>query len=146
MELVLNNNSGDDLTEFIKWLMPQIVDYFIDSINEDQTDRIDAYLNGDGSIGEKLSKRISSYNILVGAMNYLTYSHVDERVYRIFIDPNAYIPNSQLTFARMVQLIDEGNLQLSSYPVWTKTIEYFDENVNDLYDEFLEEGGEQSWQ
>ena len=142
MELILNNRSGDGLTEFIDWLIPQMIDHLIDSIDEDQTDRIDLYLNGEGSIGESINKKISSYNILVGAMNYLTYSNVDERVYRIFIDPNIYIPNSQLTFAGMVQLIDEGNLQLSPYPIWTKTIEYFDGNVNDLYDEFLEEGDE----
>lgn len=138
--MLLEILSEIDLTDFCNWLMPQIQEYLEKNINEKKLEKINIYLNGEKSILFDYSgKRIlSAKNILLGGVHNLRVARILDK-YTIEINPNILIPNTSAKFIDIVKLINYGNMSVQGYPIMTKTMDYFADNLNKYYLKFLEE-------
>ena len=141
--LILDNETNIDLREFITTsLIPDIADYFISVLDKKQLRNIDNYINTDNfkllyNIQE--DQILDSYTILVDAMNALTFSAKGKQSYQIYINPNIRIANTNLTYDQFITFVDQGNLQINPYPVWSETLQYFAEESPLLYQFYKEE-------
>ena len=138
--MTLNISTDKDLTNFCNWLIPKIQEYFIDSINVKKLELYNIYLNGNKVIlFDYGGKRIlSAKNILIGGIYNLIVKRTINK-FIIEINPNIFIPNTSAKFIDIVKLINFGNMSLQGYPVVTETMDYFANNINKYYNEFLEE-------
>ena len=143
-DIIIKSPNGEDLSDFIQYTIEQIKTYFIDSIDKKQLARIDQYLKNQPKIVRpnyqyKKNGAITARNILIGAIQNLTFTKTNQEQYRIFINPNAVVPNTQTRFESLLSLIDRGNMELAPYSIWSDTVSYFCEIIPDLYRRFVEE-------
>ncbi|WP_300924727.1 hypothetical protein [uncultured Clostridium sp.] len=81
---------------------------------------------------------ISAKNILLGGIYNLRVRISGNNSF-IEIDPSVIIPNTSAKFIDIVKLINFGNLDLQGYRIISDTMEYFAENINLFYNQFLKE-------
>ena len=139
VEIDFTNIDEEEALKFCEWLIPKIQEYLYASIDDRILARFDAYLNSSDIIQWQFQPQIiRTKNILIGASynlivkKYPTY-------YDIVINPNINIPNSYAKFIDIVSLIDKGNLMLQPYPIFSDTMEYFAENIDMYFKDFIEE-------
>ena len=143
-EILLVIPSSPNPSEFLNLVIKKIQDYFIQNIDRKQLLKIDNYLSKYPILiryNEKYEKRttINAYSILVGAISHLKVQKTNKQLYRIYINPNAFVPNTQTRFETLLCLIDKGNLGLSPYSLWSDTVKYFCDKIPILYKEYLME-------
>lgn len=112
-------------------------------LDERQLARFDAFLNNESIImfTDKASRYVSTRNILIGGVYNLIVEKV-QNSYNIKIDPNINIPNTYAKFIDVIKLVNNGNLSLAAYPIYTDMMNHFAENLQDYYGDYLEDGEE----
>ena len=137
------NNCDYDISDFISTtLIPKIKDTFISYLDTKRLIAFDIYLNSNklrifGINNPKII--ISSKNILLGAINNLKINR-NSNNYIIEIDPNITIPKLKAKFIDIANLINYGNLGLSSYPIFDKTFNYVASIYGKLYEDYINGG------
>lgn len=142
-DIIIKIDTNRDISDFILETIEKIKEYFIEILDQTQLNRIDDYLKNHKNVLHynqfyKKEKKIFSRDILIGAIENLKYQK-SGKIYRIFINPNAVVPNTTTKFETLLCLIDKGNLELSPYSVWSDTIDYFCRIIPDLYRKYTEE-------
>lgn len=140
MNLIIDKQEGIDLVPFCNWLIPKIQEVLVDEINENKLIKIDLFLNEHKLLyfNYNEDRVISSKNILIGAI-YNLHIQDNQNEVVIEINPNTIIPNTFAKFIDIVKLINYGNLSLQGYPILDITMEFFAENIDFYYNEYLKE-------
>lgn len=140
MNLVINNPESVDLTEFCNWLIIHMQEYIRKYLNEKHLIRVNEYLNTDltfKTIYQVLTP-LSAKDILIGSTYNLRVKKQLDR-YIIEINPNITIPNTSAKFINIVKLINDGNLIINGYPIYDEMMQYFANNIDYYFNEYLEE-------
>lgn len=140
MELTIDNPDNLNLDAFCSYLISEMVDYIDSTIDSNQLIRFDEYINNNLNIRfiDKLPRLLKSKNILIAAVQTLYYIKQGND-YIIKINPNNFAPNTYAKFIDIVSLINYGNMQLQSYPIIDEMFDYFADNLNQYYNEYLKE-------
>lgn len=140
MELIIDNPDNLDLNNFCSYLISEMIDYMENTINDSQLIRFNEYINNNLNIRfiDKLPRLLKSRNILITAVQTLYYVKQGND-YIIKINPNNFIPNTYAKFIDIVSLINYGNIQLQSYPIIDEMFDYFANNLNQYYNDYLKE-------
>lgn len=138
--MVLNIESDKDITGFCEWLIPIIQDHFIKSIDNRKLEQFNIYLNANKVILFNYNEKrlISARNILVGAIYNLHLKH-NLNKYIIEINPNSTIPNTSAKFINIAKLINFGNMSMAGYNVLSNIMNYFADDIDSYYNDYLEE-------
>ncbi len=140
MELEIINKNNLDLYDFCIWLEDKLFNYLNSSIDDRQLDRFDDYINKNIQINfiDKLPRFLKSRNILLSAFKNLDVRK-QGKSYIIGIDPLKFIPNTNAKFIDIIRLINYGNMEINGYPIIDNTFDYFANNLQDLYQQYLKE-------
>ena len=138
LEIEYNDLDKDEIYNFCNWLIPRIQEYLYANIDDEKLARFDAYLNSNNTNRWQIIPQIvRTKNILIGAVyNLIVKSYGN--YFDIQIDPNINIPNSFAKFIDIVSLVDKGNLLLAPYAIFSDTMNYFADNINIYFKEFIE--------
>ncbi len=140
MELEIINKDNLDLYDFCIWLEDELFNYLNSNIDDRQLDRFDNYINENLQINfiDKLPRFLKSRDILLSAFKNLDIRK-QGKSYIIDIDPLKFIPNTNAKFIDIVRLINYGNMEINGYPIIDNTFDYFANNLQDLYQQYLKE-------
>ena len=138
MELQITNSDELDLDKFCSWLVEYMQAWIFEVIDEKQLTRFDAFLNNNNIVSymDRSNRLVSSKNILIGSTYNLKVEKVNNK-YLIHIDTNAMIPNTYSRFIDIVKFIDEGNLSIPAYPIYSDMMSFFAKHLQEFYEEFL---------
>lgn len=141
MYLELESSSNESLYDFCNYIIVKMQDYLQNSINENKLKKFNDYINSNKIVKfvDKIDRYINCANILI-ASTYNLMVLKSKNNYTIKINPNVHIPNTYAKFIDIVKLINNGNMVLSPYPVWTNMVKHFDDNANLYYEKYLKEG------
>lgn len=140
MELIIRNPMKLNLSSFCNYLINKMVNYISNVINDNQLIRFDKYINNNLNIRfiDKFPRLLKSRDVLITAVQTLYYIKQGND-YIIKINPNNFIPNTYAKFIDIVSLINYGNMQLQSYPIIDEMFDYFADNLNQYYNDYLKE-------
>lgn len=133
MNLIINNPDGYDLSGFCDWLIPKIQSEILISVDIKKLAKFDVFIYNKLNLGVNLD----SYDIIKWSLNLIKWTkHKDN--YEIYLDKNITIPGTYITFYNIIKLIDNGNLSLAPYPIYTNTMEKFAIKLPEYFDSYLE--------
>lgn len=135
MKLIIESNN-DDLDEFIEFLINQIKLKVGSTLKPDRLTSLDAQLNSSNILSQmsyKKNKKLSSYDIIMGAMDNLVYSKYKTAKYIIQINPIKKIPGTNIKYVDIINLINFGGMGISPYKIIGDTFDYFENNINYYY-------------
>ena len=144
MNLTFSSSSGTDLVGFItQELYAEIRNTFTSILDESRLEAFDKYLNSGNVIEFEIPVnkrvRISTKNILIGAINNLIYTKQNNNNnYIIEINPNEYIPNMRAKFIDIAKLVNYGTLSVQAYDIFDKTFELVAKRLPQVYKNYLE--------
>ena len=143
MNLTFSADSGKDLIGFItQELYAEIRNTFTSILDESRLEAFDEYLNSGNviefSIPVNKKVKISTKNILIGAINNLIYTKQNNNNYIIEINPNEYIPNMRAKFIDIARLVNYGTLSIRAYNIFDKTFELVAKRLPQVYKNYLE--------
>lgn len=145
LELTINNFSGNDVSSFIELVKQEIKDRVSGSLSQKQLSRVTEYLNSELSPYYTYLHRFKNTptlyadEIFQGALNNLEYSNTNNKVYKIFINPSKYIPNTSISYESVVALITNGNLVFNPYRIFSEKLEQIDREIPQLFEDYVEE-------
>lgn len=145
LELTINNFSGNDVSSFIELVKQEIKDRVSGSLSQKQLSRATEYLNSELSPYYtylhrfKNTRTLYADEIFQGALNNLEYSNINNKVYKIFINPSKYIPNTSISYESVVALITNGNLVFNPYRIFSEKLEQIDREIPQLFEDYVEE-------
>lgn len=144
-EIIIESPANSNIDDFLMLLVDKIKQEFISSIDDRHTHRFDSYFNNKNKIlkpifGIRKKKRIiKTRDILVGAISNIMFKKTLNNSYRIFINPNALVPNTFNRYDSLISLIDKGNLEISPYSIWSDTVLHFCCIIPQLYKQYYKE-------
>lgn len=84
----------------------------------------------------KGTRKVNSYQIILSGLKNITFKKANSKVI-ISINESIKIPYSTTTsLSALCQLIDQGNLELNPFPVFTHVFKYAKEKITDVYSQY----------
>lgn len=137
MQLIIKNH-GENLTTFCKYLIGLMIDWIDNNINVRKLIHIDNYLNSQVNWNWKYKpKKVLSKNIIKSAIYNLEILNNENNTI-LKLNSNAMIPESNISYLQIINLITYGNLSLVGYPICNTMLEYFSNNLSDIYMDYCE--------
>ena len=139
MELVIFDTEQKYDEDFLEYLRKYIILNIIGNINKKKLISSEIYINQYTDITTIFKKYISSYDVVVSGASNIVYRIYNNKI--VFnIDSTAIFPGTSAKLNDLCKLINYGNLVVQGYPIFTDTFEYFEKNIDDYYDNFINGG------
>lgn len=123
--------------KFIIWLKTKIRNKILADLDTDKLIKWDNYFNDNPVYKSIYKKQIQSIDIITAGASNLIHSDQDELI-NICINPNVYTPGlDRIKLLTICKLINYGNQELSGYPIFTNTFEYFSDNIQKYVNLYL---------
>lgn len=140
MTLTVDNPDGLDLDGFIsEKLIPEIQGVFPSMINDGKLISVNDFVNNTLKLSPQ-GRWINVKDVLLSAIYNLVYTEMPDGSYVISIDSNQIVPDTRAKIIEVAQLVNYGNMSVPSYPIFDEVFNFFADNLNDLYIEYMEEG------
>ena len=123
----------DDFFEFVKYKMR---DYFYNHLKDKKLEPFDIFINENPKYQSIFKKHISSYDICISALYNINVLRFGKNIV-LKIDENALIPNTNIKLIELCKLINEGNLVLKAYPIFTEIFKYVKDKIDEIYIEYV---------
>lgn len=117
--------------EFLKFLLKILRVKCLGNIEYERLILWDEYLNS-GIIKVQGNRKLSTKTILVSAFNNLRYKKKD-KYYTVEVDPDQVLPYTNIKLASIVDLINDGNMEMRGYPIVTQVFNDTAENLYNYY-------------
>ena len=129
MELLIPNTYEDDFYSFI---INYIEKVGIGRIDRKKLINWDLYFNSFSKLTNNFKKNISSYEIIISGIYNLIYIKREREVV-IKIDPVQKLPGTNAKINVLCNTINNGNLILKGYPVFTDLFTYISSNLDSIH-------------
>ena len=140
MTLTVDNPDRLDLDGFIsERLIPEIQEVFSSMINDGKLISVNDFVNNTLKLSPQ-GRWINVKDVLLSAIYNLVYTEMPDGSYVISIDSNQIVPDTRAKIIEVAQLVNYGNMSVPSYPIFDEVFNFFADNLNDLYIEYVEEG------
>lgn len=136
MTIVISNEKKFE-DEFFNWLLPEIRDYVISSVDNRKLIKVDNLINSNKYFLTPFKKNISSREVIIAAVSNLKILRYWNRVV-IGIDNNAIIPNTTTKISTVIRMINFGTSSILGYPVITKSFKFIEDNIDIFYEKYLQ--------
>ena len=126
------NQYTKDLLEYLK---DKLREYFNSIVDYDKLVPFEIYINELPKYKSLFKKYITAYEICNAALyNIEILSTSQTHVLRI--NPVEKLLNTPIKIEELCKLINNGNLYLKAYPIFTKIFQYAQRNVDKIYSEY----------
>ena len=129
----IENKYTDDFFEFVKYKMRE---YFYSHLDYKKLEPFDIFINENPKYKSIFNKHISAYDICISALYNIEILRFGKNIV-LKIDENAVIPNTNRKLIELCKLINEGNLVLKAYPIFTDIFNYVKNNIEEIYIEYV---------
>lgn len=129
MRIFIENKDDVYTADFIKFSVRWIRTYGVASIDRSKLIKATDYLN---SIFD-IMPEISAYHLVVTGFGNLLYRKVRDG-FIIEINTNLKYRSTNARLESLCNLIDQGNLDLEPYPIFTDTFQYYCDNLKEVYE------------
>ena len=139
MEIRIVDKSGNYDELFFSFLKDKIREKFYDEVNVKKLLPFEIFINENPKYKSLFKKYISAYDICLTAFYNLKL--IDYKpIYLLKIDEVIKLPNTNIKLIELCKLIDNGNIGLKAYPIFTKVFKYVQEHVEEYYAEYTFKG------
>lgn len=138
MVLTIKRNKYID-DDFIDWLIDEIRYEIISKINEKKLDIFNKYVE-ENNLFKPINNH-SKFDIrqaLILSLNMLTYRKTNN-VYIIEVGKNKIFPGYKVNLETVCKILDSGNTEIKSYPIFSKTFNNIKLNILEYYEKYLDE-------
>ena len=135
MKLLLKRNLSD---EFVRYLIRQYILYISSIIDFKKLNPINKYLKENLFKDKFYKKNINALNIIVIGVYSIKYRKNKYKTV-LYIDPYKKLPHTDIKLVSLCKLINYGNMDIKGYPIFTRGFNYIKENIDELYDRYLDQ-------
>ena len=124
-------------SKFIRWLISQIKIKVAVQLKPDKLKRWDSYLNSVSAFTSIYKKKLLARDIILAGSVNLIFTEAED-AYEIFINPNINTPGlDRVKLITLCKLINFGNREQSSYPIFTEVFNEISDNIQEYVDTWL---------
>lgn len=132
MKIIIVDEEGRFDNKFISYVKDQLRTKFLEDVEYKKLKPFEIYINEVPRYKSLFKTYITAAEIYSAALYNIqtvttTYSYI------LQINPMVTIPNTTVKVEEVCKLIDDGNLFLKAYPIFTKTFRYIQDNIEALY-------------
>lgn len=137
MNLIIQNKSNIELTDFCNFIINKMQEYLPSIIDERKLVKFNEYLNNNYQIRFTYKAYTLSVKSLLisGVYNLVCKKHGND--YIIEIDRNVNIPNTYIKLIDIIKLVNYGNLSLQAYPIYDELMNKFANDLDMLYEQYI---------
>lgn len=135
MRVLINDRDNKYTDEFFYFVKNKIKSYFYQRINMKRLEPFEVFINETPKYKSLLKKYISAFDICISAIYNIVIVRYGENIV-LKIDENAIVPNTNIKLINLCKLINEGNLVLKAYPIFTEIFDYVKDNIEKIYAEY----------
>lgn len=139
MKLTLFDTENKYSDDFLDFINRYIIIKIISSINTRKIQPIEEYINQYSDIPTLFKKYISVNEVIISGAYNIIYSRINNKI--VFeIDPTQIYSGTSAKLNELCKLINYGNLVVKGYPIFTKAFDYFKDNIDNYYDNYMQGG------
>ena len=119
----VNNNYSED---FMKWIINYMRDYFIYQADKNILKQFGEYIKRFYNLTD-----IDIFNICIISIEKLKIIHTTDE-FKLIIDETLVYHG--LKYTNITKLINDGNMDIQAYPIFTNIKEYIKQNIDNFYE------------
>ena len=131
MRLLIVDRDDKYTDEFFDFVKEKIRSYFYTHVKVKKLEPFEVFINESPEYKFPLRKYISCYDICIAALYNIVVVRYGRNIV-LKIDENSVVPNTNIKLIDLCKLINEGNLVLKAYPIFTEIFNYVKNNIEDL--------------
>lgn len=140
MNLIITPPQKLDINDFIKsYLLNIIPEVYIDIVDRIRLVRFNEYINSLNLSAKTRTGKQRQMNVgevLYGAFHNLVIEN-DGNSYIIRINPDITIPNFNIKFITVAELVNFGTVSVAPYPIVDEVFNRVAENMRDYYTQYV---------
>lgn len=136
MKIFLIDDNQRFTNDFLNYLQVELRDYFFNVVDYKKLLPFEIYINELPRYKSLFKKYITSYEICNSALYNIKILST-KNSHTLTIDDKAILPGTSIKVLEICTLINDGNLILKAYPIFTKSFHYIQSNVERLYAEYV---------
>lgn len=121
--------------EFLSYLKKRMIIFGMDYLNKNKMKLlpISNYLKEKIFTGKR---KFTAEQIILQGLNNIEFKRINDYIL-VQINPNVNVPQfDKFKLISICKLIDQGNVEITPFPVFTETFKYVEENQSILYSSF----------
>lgn len=135
MRILIIDRDGKYDDEFFDFVKTKIKNYFYQILNIKRLEPFEIFINKNPKYYSLFKKYISALDICISAIYNIVVIRYGENIV-LKIDENSVVPNTNIKLINLCKLINEGNLVLKAYPIFTEIFDYVKNNIEKIYAEY----------
>lgn len=118
--------------EFGQWLCKRIQKHILSSLDSNKLKSWDTFFQTSLTYTSIYGIPIKTQNIFTEAVKNIVVNKLPDKIV-ISLNGNKYMPGlDRVKLHTLVKLITFGNISTTGYPVFTDSLQYFADNINDF--------------
>lgn len=134
IRIIDNNHKYTD--EFLDFLIQKIRDKFTKDVKIEKLEPFEIYINELPRYKSIFKKYMPAYEICLMALYNIVVIKYDSS-YVLKIDETQKIPQTNIKIIEICKLINNGNIMLKAYPIFTDVFKYVQTHVENYYAEYV---------
>lgn len=136
MKVLFTDNENKYDVEFIDVLIRKIRNLFFERLNRNKLIPFEVFINENPEFNSLYKKSFSAYEICLTAMYNLKVIKYGI-MYNIEIDSTAKLPGTDIKLIQLCELINDGNLVLKAYPIFSDVFKEIQSKIEEYYAEYI---------
>lgn len=136
MKILITDVENKYTEGFFDFLIRKTQTRFFENLNVKKLESFEVFINESPRYKSLFRKYISAYDICVTALHNLKVLRY-ETLSSIVIDNTVLMPGTSIKVLELCKLIDEGNLGLKAYPIFSNTFKEVQGEIETYYAEYV---------
>ena len=136
MKILITDKDNKYTYDFLEYVKSKCRDIYYEKVNVKKLKPFEVYINELPEYKSLMKKYISANEICISGLYNIMILHYGQNI--VFkIDENNLLPNTKIKIIELCKLINNGNLLLKPYPIFTEIFDEIQKNIEVYYAEYV---------
>lgn len=136
MKILIIDKDNKYTDSFLEYVKSRCRDIYYKKVNLKKLKPFETYINELPEYKSLMKKYISSNEICITGLYNIMICRYGQTIV-LKIDENSFLPNTRIKIIELCKLINNGNLLLKPYPIFTEIFDEIKENIEVYYAEYV---------
>lgn len=136
MKILITDEAGKYTDDFLNYILAKFRDIYYEIVDGRKLAPFEVYINELPEYKSVFKKYMSAYEICLMALYNIVVLKYDSS-YVLKIDETQKIPQTNIKIIEICKLINNGNIMLKAYPIFTDVFKYVQTHVENYYAEYV---------
>ena len=133
MKITVMIDMGEDFT---KYIIKEIQPWLEKNINKDRLVSAQNYVAIEPKYKSIYTPIINLYFFSLACYAIIKVRKYSQ-FYELYFDEEAIVYGTNIRSIELINLINYGNMTVTPYPIFTEMFDYFNQNIEEIYQEYL---------